>query len=55
MTGYGFRLNPVDPGLSFHFAYYSFVKIHGFLSMTQAIEAGIADQVWDLKELIGAP
>jgi IS1 family transposase len=35
-----------------HFAYYNFCRTHKTLRITPAMEAGIADQVWDLKELV---
>ena len=38
--------------LALHFAYYNFCRIHGKLRVTPAMEAGIADHVLDLRELI---
>jgi len=35
-----------------HFAYYNFCRIHKTIRVTPAMEAGIADRVWDLKELL---
>lgn len=35
-----------------HFAYYNFCRIHKTLRVTPAMEAGIADHVWDLAELL---
>lgn len=35
-----------------HFAYYNFCRIHMSLRVTPAMEAGIADHVWDLAELL---
>jgi hypothetical protein len=35
-----------------HFAYYNFCRIHKTLRVTPAMEAGIADHVWTLGELI---
>lgn len=40
--------------LALQFAYYNFCRVHGSLRVTPAMEAGIADHVWDMKELIGA-
>jgi hypothetical protein len=34
------------------FAYYTFCRIHKSLRVTPAMEAGIADHVWDLAELL---
>ncbi len=35
-----------------HFAYYNFCRTHKTLRITPAMEAGITDHVWDLKELL---
>jgi transposase-like protein/IS1 family transposase len=35
-----------------HFAYYNFCRTHKTLRITPAMEAGIADHIWDLKELL---
>lgn len=35
-----------------HFAYYNFCRIRGSLRVVPAMEAGIADHVWTLRELI---
>jgi len=34
------------------YAYYKFCRIHESLRLTPAMEAGIADHVWDLEELL---
>lgn len=34
------------------FAYYNFWRVHGSIRVTPAMEAGIADHVWGLKELL---
>ena len=38
--------------VSLHFMYYNFARIHGTLRVTPAMEAGIADHVWTLEEII---
>lgn len=35
-----------------HFAYYNFCRIHKTLRVTPAMEAGITNRVWDLKDLL---
>jgi len=42
----------LQAALALHFAYYNFCRIHGKLRVTPAMEAGIADHVWGLDELI---
>jgi transposase-like protein/IS1 family transposase len=38
--------------LALHFWYYDFARIHGSLRVTPAMEAGIANRVWTLEELL---
>jgi IS1 family transposase len=38
--------------LCLHFAWYNFCRIHQTLQITPAMAAGIADHVWDLRELL---
>jgi transposase-like protein/IS1 family transposase len=35
-----------------HFAYYNFCRLHKTIRVTPAMEAGITDRVWELKELL---
>ena len=39
--------------LSIYFMYYNFGKIHQTLRVTPAMQAGIADHVWSLEEIVG--
>ncbi len=38
--------------ISLYFMFYNFCKIHKTLRVTPAMEAGIADHVWDLEEVV---
>jgi IS1 family transposase len=38
--------------ISLYFMYYNFCKIHKTLRVTPAMEAGIADHVWNLEEVV---
>jgi IS1 family transposase len=38
--------------VALHFSYCNFVKIHGTLRVTPAVEAGLSDHVWTLEEMI---
>lgn len=38
--------------LALWFAYYNFCRVHRTLRVTPAMEAGITDHVWELKELL---
>jgi IS1 family transposase len=39
--------------LSLYFAWYNFCRVHQTLRVTPAMEAGIADHVWEIRELLG--
>jgi IS1 family transposase len=39
--------------IALHFTYYNFCKVHQSLRVTPAMEAGLADHVWSLDELVG--
>jgi hypothetical protein len=38
--------------LSLYFMYYNFCRVHQTLRVTPAMEAGIADHVWDIEEIV---
>jgi IS1 family transposase len=40
-------------GLSIYFMYHNFGRIHQTLRVTPAMEAGIADHVWSMEEIVG--
>jgi hypothetical protein len=48
----------VEPDLStktkpVSFMYYNFGRVHQTLRVTPAMEAGIADHVWSVEEIVG--
>jgi transposase-like protein/IS1 family transposase len=38
--------------IALHFGYYNFCQLHGTLCVTPAMEAGITDHVWSVRELL---
>ena len=38
--------------ISLHFMYYNFCKIHQTLRVSPAMEAGVTDRLWDIKDII---
>jgi capsule polysaccharide modification protein KpsS len=38
--------------LALYFGWYNFVRVHQSLRVTPALEAGIADHVWTIKEMM---
>lgn len=39
--------------VAIYFAFYNFCRVHQTLRVTPAMEAGFADHVWSLEELVG--
>ncbi len=39
--------------LCLHFAWYNFVRVHRSLRVTPAMEAGIAERIWGIRDLLG--
>ena len=52
--GFSKKLDNLKAAVSLYFAWYNFVRIHGSLKVTPAMEAGITDHVWTIGELIDA-
>jgi len=46
------KLSHLKAAVALHFAYYNFCRVHGSLRVTPAMEAGIADHVWSIAELL---
>lgn len=43
----------LEHSIAIHFMNYNFCRIHGSLRVTPAMQAGIADHVWSLEEVVG--
>jgi hypothetical protein len=39
--------------VSLYFMYYNFGRVHQTLRVTPAMEAGIADHIWSIEEIVG--
>jgi hypothetical protein len=49
-----FRRRSATPNaVALHYMYYNFCRIHQTLRVTPAMEAGIANHVWALEEIVG--
>jgi hypothetical protein len=46
------KLDNHKAACALHFAYYNFCRIHKSLRVTPAMEAGITDHIWNLRELL---
>ena len=48
---YGYKNH--EHAVALHFMHYKFCRIHQSLRVTPVMEAGIADHVWSLAEVVG--
>jgi len=46
------KLENLKAAVALHFAHYNFVRIHGKLRVTPAMEAGITNHLWSIRDLI---
>jgi IS1 family transposase len=51
-NGFSKKWENLWAALCLHFAWYNFVRVHRSLRVTPAMEAGIADHVWDIADLL---
>src|SRR5664280_712572 len=51
-NGFSKKVENLFYSVAIHFMYYNFCRIHKSLRVTPAMEAGIADHVWTLEEII---
>jgi IS1 family transposase len=51
-NGFSKKVENLTHAVALHFMYYNFCRIHQTLRVTPAMEAGIADHVWSIEEII---
>jgi IS1 family transposase len=51
-NGFSKKLANHEAAIALHFMHYNFARIHQTLRVTPAMEAGIADHVWTLAEIV---
>lgn len=51
-NGFSKKIENHGHAVALHFLHYNFCRIHKTLRVTPAMEAGIADHVWSLEELV---
>jgi len=49
---YSKKWDHLHAALALHFAYYDFCRIHRSLRVTPAMESGITDHIWTIRELL---
>ena len=46
------KLSNLKAAMALQVAWYNFGRVHGSLRMTPAMEAGIAEHIWTMEELL---
>jgi hypothetical protein len=46
------KIDNLGYAVALHFMHYNFCRVHQTLRVTPAMEAGIADHVWTVEELV---
>lgn len=46
------KVENLTHAVALHFMYYNFVRIHKTLKVTPAMEAGVTDRLWDIKDIV---
>jgi hypothetical protein len=52
-NGFSKKIENLEYAVGLHFMYYNFARVHKTLRVTPAMEAGVADHVWTLGEIVG--
>ena len=51
-NGFSKKVENHSHAVALHFMYYNFVRVHQTLKVTPAMEAGLTDRLWDIKDLV---
>jgi len=51
-NGFSKKAENLAANLALHYHYYNFCRVHQTLRVTPAMEAGIADHVWEIEEMV---
>src|ERR1700683_2069437 len=46
------KLSHLKAAVALHFAYYNMCRVHSSLRVTPAMQSGIANHIWSIKELL---
>jgi hypothetical protein len=46
------KIDNLAAAVALHFMHYNFCRVHQTLRVTPAMEAGVADHVWTLEEVV---
>lgn len=50
--GFSKKLENLKAAVALHFAYYNFCRVHSALRVSPAMQAGLTDRIWSLRELL---
>jgi hypothetical protein len=51
-NGFSKKVANHEPAVALHFMHYNFCRVHKTLRVTPAMEAGLANHVWEIEELV---
>jgi hypothetical protein len=51
-NGFSKKVENHEAAVALHFMHYNFARVHQTLRVTPAMEAGVADHVWSLEEIV---
>jgi IS1 transposase len=51
-NGFSKKVENHEAAIALHYMYYNFARIHQALRVPPAMEAGVADHVWSLEEIV---
>jgi len=52
LTAHSKKIQNHEAAVALRYMHYNFCRIHQSLRVTPAMEAGIADHVWDIEEIL---
>jgi len=51
-NGFSKKVQNLEFAVALHFMHYNFCRVHQTLRVTPAMEAGVADHVWSIEEVV---
>jgi IS1 family transposase len=51
-NGFSKKVENLEHSVALHYMWYNFARVHKTLRVTPAMEAGIADHVWSIEEIV---
>lgn len=51
-NGFSKKIANHEAAIALHFMYYNFCRVHQTLRVTPAMEAGLANHIWEIEEIV---